>query len=452
MKALLKISLFILALFPVHSNAQEIEMPSTCSAFAPSLLLGNSLSVNDVDSISVDNLWGQTEASTQKYWIVFSADNNIPVRSQPYEYASIVSRLNISVKMRIAEIKNNYALLYKENAPGSVSYPQISGKAEPIGWVSMHDLLLWQNCPLAKNGIYRKAFVDAEVLARILEKQKRECHFQKQSSQGFDTYMYFVIKEAGDSILLARTPELTGQVEDELIGWAMRYDVMFWDTRACIEPNWNASTVDSLVAAGENLDIFESGNISRPLCSFRFGSKDKKGNYRLPANVFRMPLIEEPLPGSVYYKCALLNKLRRPFDNTDYVYGKQVFVNIKSSDSLDVCRKCIIISTNELADVAKRVSPLIDLANSTDGNLEDRQAFVAKYSDLGDVYGKCEPLSPAMLNLADTDYVSTEDFLDTVHSFRDKCEKLQRLTRSTYKYSFKIGSLNYYIIPIDELP
>ena len=433
-----------------HCLAQEMKRPETCSAFLPNILLQNTaMQISDTKQISSLNGWGQNDSTTNKYWIAYSDGNNI-VYTLPDNSSTESGCVHVSEKLRIAEIAGDYALVYDEKSPGAVSYPQISGKAEFKGWIPMDRLLLWTACPVDNASNCQKAFISQETMKNLLHTHNLPCHYSKSSAQGFDTFALYIYKEEGDSVLLARSSNISGRHEDEILGWTKRENITPWNNRLCIEPVWDTDSVAALATANEKAEFYDDIFLTDKIAEFAFGKNPKGKNYRLPTNVLRFPLLNSS--DSLRYRVVLPIKYQRPFDNVEYICGTACYAKRTSTDGKQLWNKVILISNTELTEALRRLEPVLALINASAGDVDDRKKLVEACQKAGDVFGCDTPVSEEILSVLDTDFVSTEDFIAIMHRYRDKCETLSRIGRSSYKYSCTIDGIKYYIIPINELP
>ena len=175
MKLLKLLALYIgCFLFPSPFAAKP-QLPSKCEAFRPKLLLNFTVMQADLDDLisppkKKASSWGQDGPSTNLYWEVFSDRSGNTVYEGPSESSYACGTLDFNEELRIASIKNGFALVYSEKQNGT-QYPTISRRAEVKGWVSMHHLLLWRDCPTNEYGIYNKALIVGNI-----DKLKNDAH------------------------------------------------------------------------------------------------------------------------------------------------------------------------------------------------------------------------------------------------------------------------------------
>lgn len=448
---ILKYFIVSLCLFPVlFCNAQELRRPEICTAFVPKSLISNTIPfTSDLNGLDSENNWGQNEESTNKYWIVFGTEKTSSF-SLPDSSSSICGTIKVSEKLRIAEVYGDFALVYNEKSPGAVTYPQISGNAEVKGWVPMDKLLLWSSCPIDSSGNNHKAFVSERELLELLGKNSDlSCHYSKSGSQGVDAFALYILRERGDSVLLGRSASVSGKSEDEILGWTNAANVIRWDGRLCIEPVWETDSVRFLAENNEKAILYSGNSLLSKLAEFSFRADQTNRSFRLPANVFRFPLCGED---SLGYYGILPQKYQAPFDNVEYVHGTSFYTRKSGNTGHLLWRKVVLISFAEIDFAIKRLERALSIANNSTGESDDRQRFIDACLEAGDVFGKGSVLSDDVKSVLDTDFVSTEDFLSIMHKFRDKCETLSRIGRSSYKYSSVIDGVKYFIVPIEDLP
>ena len=151
--------LFSLLLSGISAALAQPNLPDKCQVFYPEILLSSVvLDESDAAALEKSSDFGQSKAPRNKtFWVVYSdRDDNVtyttPGGSTKYK------SMAMNDQVRIAQIKNGYALVYSE-PQADIAYPMISQYAECLGWVSMKNLLIWHSCPANSAGIYNKALL-----------------------------------------------------------------------------------------------------------------------------------------------------------------------------------------------------------------------------------------------------------------------------------------------------
>lgn len=291
-----------------HALAQTL--PSTVQASQPKVLLANVLKESDVAKINESNGWGQNNAS-QKYWIVYSDRSSNTLYSAPN--GSRVGELDFNEKVRIAKIEGSWALVYNEPKEGVV-YPSISNEAgnKKKGWVSMNKLLLWNTCPADEKGIYHKALIvvnlddvrDKNDIGKLYQNPDTKKNPGRLQS---DMNFYFVMKQQGDLVLLARQYKMSGITEKVLYGWVSKTSYIPWNQRSCLEPNWEQSTVDNSLK-GQNVYVYSDTRFSKSSAHYTYGKSngdsDPTSKYRMPSMALRFPILDNDTERKDIYKCT----------------------------------------------------------------------------------------------------------------------------------------------------
>ena len=149
----------ILFFFSLANAFAAPTLPDKCIVFYPDVLLSSPiLKETDMKAFMKTPDFGQRrEPKDRRFWIVYSDRDDNPTYAMP-DGATRYKSLTMNERLRIAQIKNGYALVYVE-PQADIAYPKISQYAECKGWVPMKNLLLWHSCPADDAGIYYKALL-----------------------------------------------------------------------------------------------------------------------------------------------------------------------------------------------------------------------------------------------------------------------------------------------------
>ena len=300
--------LLVVLVSPLLSNAQTL--PSTVQVSQPKVLLASVIKQTEVYNISESNDWGQNNTS-QKYWTVYSDRDNNTLYSSPN--GSSVGELNFNEKVRIAKINGKWALVYNEPKEG-ISYPNISAEAgnKKKGWVQMSKLLLWNTCPADEKGIYHKALIVVNLddvrnkndIGKIYKNPDTRSNPGRLMS---DMNFYFVMKEQGDLVLLARQYKMEGITDQVLYGWVSKTSYIPWNQRSCLEPNWDQSVVDNSLK-GQNVYVYTDSHYSKTSAHYTYGKSngdsDPTSKYRMPRMALRFPILDNDVDNKDIYKCT----------------------------------------------------------------------------------------------------------------------------------------------------
>lgn len=249
-------------------------LPSQCEAFRPALFLEK----QTVKEQEIENLfspkgkkdigtWGQTGKNTRAYWVAYSDRSGNTTYENPGGGA-VYGKLDFNEEVRIATIKDDYALVYVEKLSGTV-FPKISRSAVCKGWIPMRHLLLWSDCPTNEYGIYNKALIVANI-----DDIKNKAHIgayytnpetlDGKHKLNSDSHFYFVMKKDLDSglYLLSKEVQVSGNIQKVLFGWVSKGMFAPWSQRTCLEPNWKPEVVDKELR-GVNIPIYnEAGTVA----------------------------------------------------------------------------------------------------------------------------------------------------------------------------------------------
>lgn len=276
------------------------SLPDKCQVFYPDLLLSSSvLKDSDLKAFMKTSDFGQRkEPRDRRFWIVYSDRDDNTTYAAP-DGASKYKSLSMNERVRIAQIKNGYALVYSE-PQADIAYPMISQYAECKGWVSMKNLLLWHTCPTDEAGIYYKALLcvnlDQEAdsnLGNLYRNPKNKSKFEKLAT---DMRFYFVMKREGNLALLSVTHSLDGRSDQVLYGWVDDQSFVAWNQRSCIEPTWDIKDVEYFADEKVQASIYKEADladcVTRIEFSRRQSAKYDKHLYRMNPDNLRFPLLD----------------------------------------------------------------------------------------------------------------------------------------------------------------
>lgn len=305
----------------VISSAQTPTLPEQCQAFYPQLLQKNPvLNETDANDFMKNSNYGQHMALRNKtFWVVYSdrADNvtyTEPGGKEKY------STLDFNQRLRIAQIKDSYALVYVEPME-AIEYPLISKNAVCKGWIPMKNLLLWHNCLANEWGIYKKALlcvnldkVDTENsnFGLIYKNPSDKRNFEQGTT---DFQFYFVMKREGNLSLLAKSHTMEGISDDGvLLGWVSEQSYVAWSQRTCLEPTWDKESVEYFAGNNDTIKVYSDKELTNIATTIPFFMRDisadeynkmdqmqKKFRYRMSPYLLRFPILEGST--STLYNC-----------------------------------------------------------------------------------------------------------------------------------------------------
>lgn len=270
----------------------------------PAKLKQNILKKSDLDIFVKTGKWGQDNVE-KNYWNVWSDRSHNTTYNGPSESSGKFTELEFNQSLRIADIQKGYALVYDETMKAT-AYPIISNKATCLGWVKMDNLLLWQDCPTNDLGIYHKALIVANVegWSKAGNKGYDKCYKNYVTKDGeekvkTDMTFYFVMKEEGNHVLLAKTSKMGGGLTDKhLYAWVDKNTYVPWDQRTCLEANWDPDVADNL--KGQKVGVYKDGEKGTEIALGKENgvTKNRATKYRFIKERLRFPLLE--INGSNY--------------------------------------------------------------------------------------------------------------------------------------------------------
>lgn len=296
--------LLLMAWASIAMCAAAQTLPEQCEVYRPSMLSSMSLQLKDLEKVAGGN-YGQT-GSTNEYWTVYSDRSDNSIYADASTSAQQVGKLTLNQEVRIAKIKNGFALVYEEKRT-DISYPAISRDARCRGWVPMSNLLLWDICPSDEFGIFRKALfvVNAETgktegLRQIFENPNSNTNGRAIESGAF---FHYIMKEVGNGnnkrFLMAKYHKIgDGSYSNQVLeGWVTENNFIRWNQRACLEPNWNTATVMEFKGAHKTANLYGDKGLSSVAQSWEFGENPNKVDqestkFRMMPASMRYPILD----------------------------------------------------------------------------------------------------------------------------------------------------------------
>lgn len=314
------ILLFVSALLFVNVNSQEvkqkIELPASAEAFLPKVLMDRPLIESELDNIADKNYGQEVKVVEKKFWNVYSDREDNIAYKEPKLSSAVNAQLEFNKKLRIAQIKNGFALVYSE-PDKTILYPGISQDAKTkgaYGWVPMSKLLLWSSCPANNHGILNKALIVQNLNKSATRKETIGKLFMNPENQGdhkdlvSDVRFYYVMKKLPNKnlVLLASESNLDGMVSNVLYGWVDESSYTPWSQRSCLEYNWDNTDIEQHLK-NQTVRFYQKATCSEQDVAskgYTFEAKKNKGSYRIPGGRLRMPLLDNDSGNDKVYKCT----------------------------------------------------------------------------------------------------------------------------------------------------
>lgn len=284
--------------------AQQPKLPGKCTAFLPRVLLSPVLKESDIRRFMSSANYGQNETSTSRYWNVYSDRDNNPTYVAPGSQTKYAT-LEFNEKLRIAEVRNGYALVYKEPKYGE-GYPAISKDAVCRGWIHLSKLLLWGSCLSDEHGIHYKALFCTN-LSSLDEKTKSvgvgylnpvDKQTKKRLTQKMD--FYYVMKRENNLTLLASQNTLENAIysKNVLYCWVPAESFVPWNQRSCAEPTWIPDDVEFFAEKKININIFPNKSMQGKSIPITYVAKNQRDTkdinvYRIPEDQLRYPILDD---------------------------------------------------------------------------------------------------------------------------------------------------------------
>lgn len=300
-KVVLSIAAALLAFHSLRAADITTPLPSKCEAFRPDILYTPLWTEKDVQTLTKSKNYGQSNSrrgdAGHEYWIVFSDRANNATYVAPGSNI-VYKKLDFNEKVRIAQIKNGWALVYYEPKEQE-TYPKFSGGIEWKGWIKMDNLLLWSTCPANEKGIYNKAVLCANIDVDDTNGRQGKCYHSPDDLKSFqptsiDFTYYFVMKKVGTLALLSFQNTMNGISYKVLYGWVDENSFVAWNQRSCLEPNWDPEERTYFNKNGVKAYIYDE-KTQQKASYITYDISDgpaKPDMYRMNGNELRYPILD----------------------------------------------------------------------------------------------------------------------------------------------------------------
>lgn len=225
-------------------------------------------------------------------WIVYSDRSNNPTFTEPGGTTE-KTRVDFLDQFYVVEEKGDYVHIYRD--PQVVRF-ELSDQAVDFGWIRKDHLLLWHHCLVTEvGGIDRKA-ITINTIARtrrisdgspihsveFLSRPDSLASLSDRRSQLFE--FFYVYKRVNGYALLGKVAYVIKdeqEVRRNIVGWAPEDQLVFWNSRVAVEPNWEIEAAEER-RQGKTARFFEDAALALQY---------KQGNTAVPS-VWRSDSLE----------------------------------------------------------------------------------------------------------------------------------------------------------------
>lgn len=193
-------------------------------------------------------------------WYVFSDRDRNSVHSSGDASSNVTSRVDFLQMFKVKEETKDFVNVVDPNNPGNV-----------IGWIPKEDLVLLSRCVRKPNRVAKKAMIINTV--DNLEKNENSRQFFKDPEltkpfvEGENINVYticYVYKETDSTVLLGQREDCSTDVEayfqDQVFGWIHKKYLTAWDSRGCLQPNYNATAAGERKSKVSPATLFDDAN------------------------------------------------------------------------------------------------------------------------------------------------------------------------------------------------
>lgn len=277
--------------------------------------------------------------SPDKAWMVICDRDNNPTYDKPGGGKQLRT-INFREYFYVTQEQGEWIKIAKGRANGL----QL-GAGEDYGWVEKSKMLIWTNCLVSeRTGIHEKTFLlnKAEDIENIIKLEKKEIvplfTGPQTDNKADNLYIYkffFVYKKENDRYLLG-TEYVTNSynVHKTIIGWVPAKRCAEWNTRICVEPNFDKQAFEErknnpklrLIAykdRGGARAQATSGVITEN--QIYFDQDPAKGGvitaannpYRYPGSVVRYPLLSSAETSGDFFRTGVIGEITVKETNGD---------------------------------------------------------------------------------------------------------------------------------------
>lgn len=219
----------------------------------------------------------KSETTQQSDWVVYGDRDNIQTYSKP-DGVSNFKTINFLEAFYVIEEKGEYLRLVKHDVniiltTGSKSSRKIATTAVDFGYVEKKKLLLWRHALVSSQGFTIKAlsisndknallnpgrYIRDKNIVRIYNSP--DLHdLNKNGIMLFQFLFIYKTSDDGENYLIGKSYQTnTLSIKGEILGWVPKGIVQKWESRLCLEPNWDKSAWEERQANGVKATLWPS--------------------------------------------------------------------------------------------------------------------------------------------------------------------------------------------------
>jgi len=253
-----KFSFFVSMCLFICGLTTAQTLPSQCKVSLPEYIANTNKVQPDWSKSQKWQDWAVTKIKRNDFgkpitvvWKVYSDRTNNKTYKEPNVFSGVHSMLKFMEQLKVAEVKQGFALVYQSD----YSDMEIHPTAECKGWIPVDNLLLWEECPQTHSKIYQKALVVHDPIKHGSIAEKNPPFYMEPdknagtnpNQKAKDLEIYFVMKttDVGNTkyYLLSRGM-LIGNNTQTVYGWMPGEYITEWNQRLLVEPAYASKTVE----------------------------------------------------------------------------------------------------------------------------------------------------------------------------------------------------------------
>lgn len=211
-------------------------------------------------------------------WLVFSDRANNQTYQEPTPTARKQTILDYKEALYVVNEKDGWV----EIVSGTTDELKLIRTQKYKGWIRKDKLLLWQECVIdQRTRIHKKALLlnkATDIPELIAQGDKNIVNvfndpYDKTPILHANIYRYFfVFKRENNRLLLAQEYRLSpSNVEIRLLGWVSSARIVEWNTRVCLEPNFDENAFSERKLNPDKYKLVAYGNAGSAVRQLKSG-------------------------------------------------------------------------------------------------------------------------------------------------------------------------------------
>lgn len=238
-----------------------------------------------------------------------------------------------------------------EDKPGKKEFV-FKPNAEDVGWIKKKYLILWSNALVDDSTNYTKKAISVKKLedgniTNLIKKGILDLYNypdpkpENDNKRDITLFQYlFVFKEDIDNpnmVLLSRTNKITtGQIGEDMLGWASRKQLHIWDNAVCLRINFDPDAVNErkekkidvkFFSTVEDAKNFRDGKNDAKNLPFYYKDPTSEGDQKENPYLYGFPIIEKQQKENSIFKTGYVTNTVNKNGESVFTARKQASLN-----------------------------------------------------------------------------------------------------------------------------